>query len=166
MKKFIISAVAAGALTIGGAASAQDIGSVITNLLGMFLGDTTSSTTTQTQVYTDSWGRYYYMDQYGRQVYLQPAGYTDSYGRQVYRDQYGRQLALTAPTTTYGSTIVGYDSWGRPIYGNSGSTYSYGGQYPYSVYNGGQYAQGSSWDYDGDGIANSRDRWPNDPRYR
>jgi hypothetical protein len=67
---------------------------------------------------------------------------------------------------------VGYDQWGRPIYGNSGSTYSYGGQYPNnSGFNGGyqyggQYAQGSSWDYDGDGIANSRDRWPNDPRYR
>lgn len=159
MRKFIISAVAAGALAVGGAASAQDFGSVISSLLGMFLSDSTQQTSTTVTVHRDQFGRHYYTDHYGRQVYLSYQG-TDQYGRQLYTDPYGRQLALQVSTPQYGNAIIGYDSWGRPIYGSSGMS-SFGGQYPY----GGQYA-GRGWDHDGDGVANARDRWPNDPRYR
>ena len=77
--------------------------------------------------------------------------YQDQFGRQFYYDQYGRQVYVQ--TQPY-STIIGYDQWGRPLY--STNSYPYSGQYAYG---------GSTWDYDGDGVSNSRDRWPNDPRY-
>ena len=130
MKKFIATAVAAGALAAGGAASAQDLGSVLLNILG--IGTQTHGygapavVAPQAQIYVDQYGRRFYYDQIGRQVYLQDGG----------------------------SQIIGYDSWGRPIYGQA-RTYGYGN---YGAY-------GNSWDRDGDGIANTRDRWPNDPRY-
>ena len=41
MKKFIVTALAAGTLAVSGAASAQDLGNVINSLLGMFLSDGT-----------------------------------------------------------------------------------------------------------------------------
>jgi hypothetical protein len=154
MKKWILTTVAAGALARGGAASAQDLGSVINSVIGSVFG---------TQSYN-----------YGTNTY-----YTDQYGRQVYVDQYGRHVVVTqAPTVTY-------DQWGRPVYNSQvyngqvlqGQVYGSGyGQYGYSTqpqyptygtYGSGNYAYGygNSWDRDGDGISNTRDRWPDDRRY-
>lgn len=147
MKKFILTAVAAGALAVGGAASAQDLGSVLGNLFGF--GTQTYPTynsgipavvagTQGSTVYTDQYGRHIYYDQYGRQVIQQ-------------QNSYSNPVILPNPT------IIGYDQWGRPVYGQSqyGTTTRYG-----------NYAYGTStWDRDGDGIANTRDRWPDDRRY-
>jgi hypothetical protein len=141
MKKFITTALAAGALAAGGAASAQDLGSTILNILG-FGAPTYSQNygygyggaTVQGQVYRDQYNRHFYYDQYGRQVYLNNS----------------------APA------IVGYDQWGRPLYNSGAVTYgTYGGHY-----NGNYAYGGNTWDADGDGVANHRDRWPNDARYR
>ncbi|HET8746029.1 MAG TPA: hypothetical protein VFM98_10515 [Ramlibacter sp.] len=106
MKKYIAMAVAAGALGVGGAASAQDFGTVIGNLFGF--GQPT-----------------YTYPSYGRDIPAVVAGtvpygstnrvFIDQYGRQVYIDAYGRQV-LAQPSTPYG--VTGYDAWGRPIYGN------------------------------------------------
>lgn len=144
MKKLIATALAAGALAAAGTASAQDFGGVIANLLGIATPQY-GYTYPQQQMYRDQWGRTFYYDQYGRQVYQNNTG----------------------------TTIIGYDAWGRPVYNtsqyNSPNTYSYGGQYPYTY--GGQYPYGTysyggrTWDRDGDGVANSRDRWPDDSRY-
>jgi hypothetical protein len=131
MKKFIVTALAAGAMAAGGAASAQDFGSAIASLFG-FASPTYNYgytypgvvATPQARVYSDSYGRQFYYDQYGQQVYLNNSG-----------------------------QIVGYDTWGRPIYGTP-QAYSYN----YYGYN--------SWDRDRDGVPNSRDRWPDDARYR
>src|SRR4051812_35806565 len=106
MKKFILSVAAAGALAVGGAASAQDLGAVVTNILGSF-GVPTYGTQT-----------------YGNSVYV------DQYGRQVYIDQYGRQV-LVQPNNVYGATVYGttqYDAYGRPIYSPSGN-YAYSNPY-------------------------------------
>jgi hypothetical protein len=98
MKKFILSAMAAGALAVGGAASAQDVGDVLTNILGSFG-----------------------VPIYGTQQ--QPGSvYVDQYGRQVYIDQYGRQV-LVQPNTVYGSTV--YDAYGRPVYTTPNGNYAY-----------------------------------------
>lgn len=139
MKKFVLTAIAAGALAAGTAASAQDLGSVLGSIFGY--GQPTYSQSTPAVVAG------------AQQVY------TDSYGRQFYYDQYGRQVFVTSSVQQ--QQIVGYDSYGRPIYGqvygNSG-TYAYGGQY-------GQYGQYPRWDRDGDGVRNRDDRWPDDARY-
>jgi len=131
MKKFIATAIAACGLAAGGAASAQDFGSIIANILG--LGQPS---------YNSGYG-------YGVPGVAAPQAqiYADQYGRRFYYDQYGRQVYLN---TTPQQQIIGYDTWGRPIYGSAPGTYAFGG---------------NSWDRDGDGIANTRDRWPNDPRY-
>ncbi|HEY0824538.1 MAG TPA: hypothetical protein VGD76_12175 [Ramlibacter sp.] len=118
MKKFILSAVAAGALAIGSAASAQDIGSVLGAILGA-----------------------------GQQPY--GSVYIDRYGRQVGIDQFGRHVLLQS------NGIVGYDAWGRAIYGNVlGSGNRAVDQVVRSVQLG---------DNDGDGVLNMHDRLPNDP---
>ena len=117
MKKFILSALAAGALAAGSAASAQDLRSMFPGVFG---------------------------EQPPAVAGAYPYGsvYIDRYGRQVFVDQYGRHV-LQSNGNVYGST--GYDAWGRPIYNNP-----YGGTY---------------YDRDGDGVADSRDRWPTDRRY-
>jgi hypothetical protein len=150
MKKLIATAFAAGAMTIGGAASAQDFGSVIADIFGF--GTPTYSHSAPAvvggQIYADQYGRHFYYDQYGRQVFVQNTqqqqivGY-DSWGRPVYGNATQPQPA---------QRITGYDSWGRPIYGNAG-VYAYGNN-------------NNNWDRDGDGVANHRDRWPDDARYR
>jgi len=144
MKKLIVMAAAAGALAVGGAASAQDLGTVLGNILG-----------------------------FGTQQYNAPAvvagtvpyGSTiaiDQYGRQVYVDQYGRQV-LVQPNTNSGY-IVGYDAENRPIYGPAYGTPSYGvGPYGTATY--GNLAYADRRDRDGDGVADRYDRWPEDPRY-
>ena len=144
MKKFIATALAATALAAGSAASAQDLGSLISNIFGF---GSTQQGVVAGQVYADQYGRHFYYDQYGRQVYIQNqtqqiVGY-DQWGRPVYGTQQQQP-----------SHIVGYDQWGRPVYGNGGS-YAYGG-----TWNG-----QNQWDRDGDGVANHQDRWPDDRRY-
>lgn len=130
MKKFILSALAVGAMAIGSAASAQDIfglGNVLPNILGNIgLGGYGTSGSTpavvagaQQQVYVDQYGRRFYYDQYGRQVMLdQNSGWPQQQqyggGRAVY-DQYGRQVMLDQ----YGTYVDQYgrrmqvDSYGR-----------------------------------------------------
>jgi hypothetical protein len=146
MRKLFATAIAAGAMAVGGAASAQDFGSVIANIFG--LGTPT----------------YGYNSGYPAVVAGQQQMYRDTYGRTFYYDQYGRQVYLNSGTT--GSQFMGYDAWGRPVYNSAVTTspgYVYGGTYPYNN----NYAySGRSWDRDGDGISNGRDRWPDDPRYR
>ena len=149
MKKLIATVIAVGALAAGGTASAQDFGSVIANLFGW-----------GTPAYNQPYGYGTPSYSYGTPAVVassQVQIYSDAYGRQFYYDQYGRQVYLQ----TTQQQIVGYDTWGRPIYGtvhsNTGQ-YAYGGSTYGSTY-------GSTWDRDGDGIANTRDRWPNDPRY-
>lgn len=140
MKKTIAMAVAAGALALGGAASAQDFGTVIGSLFGF--GNPT-----------------YTYPNYGPSTPAVVAGtvpygtqiYSDQYGRQFYYDQYGRQVIVQS--SNYG--ITGYDAWGRPIYG----TTTYGSYGTYGTY-------AYSNDRDRDGVPNAYDRWPDDPRYR
>jgi hypothetical protein len=176
MKKFILTAVAAGALAVGGAASAQDLGGILGNIFG-FGQPTypTYGTSTPTPavvagtqqsygggVYVDQYGRQ--VDQYGRPLTIDPYGrQVDQYGRQVTIDQYGRQVLVQPNTGSYG--ITGYDQWGRPIYG----TTTYGSNtYGSTTYGGTVYGSGygaRTWDRDGDGVANAQDRWPDDPRY-
>lgn len=153
MKKFILSAVAAGALAVGGAASAQDLGTVINSIFGIgtptynygYGGSTPAVVAGTTYGTTPYYGQAPY---YGstNQVYV------DQYGRQVYIDQYGRQVIVQQQQPNYGGTVYGsgvqYDQWGRPIYGTYGSNSGY-----------------RSWDRDGDGVANTSDRWPDDRRY-
>jgi hypothetical protein len=140
MKKLIAAtAIAAGALGTAGTASAQDLGNIIANVLGF------------------GTPQYSYNQGIPAVVAPQQQMYRDSYGRTFYYDQYGRQVYLNNT-----QQIVGYDQWGRPIYG-SAPQYPYGGNYAYGSNYGSTY--GNSWDRDGDGIANSRDRWPDDSRY-
>ena len=135
MNKTLATALAAGALTFGGAASAQNIGDTVLNILG-FGAPTYQTYTTPAVVagttYRDSVGRTFYYDQHGRQVYV---------------EQHAPQL-------------VGYDAWGRPVYTPPAATFGTTPSYPGYAYN------RNNWDYDGDGVANNRDRWPGDPRYR
>ena len=80
MKKLIATAVAAGTLAFGAAASAQDLGNVIANILGFdtptYNYGTPAVVAGQQQIYRDTYGRHFYYDQYGRQVYVQSAAAT------------------------------------------------------------------------------------------
>lgn len=136
MKKTIAMAVAAGALAVGGAASAQDLGTVISNLFGFGQPTYTVPAVPAVPSYGDQPAVVASTVPYGGRVYIDP------YGRQVYMDQYGRQIV--AQSNTYG--ITGYDAFGRPVYGTVGNV--------------------ALNDRDGDGVPNYRDRWPDDPRYR
>ena len=148
MKKFILTAVAAGALAVGGAASAQDLGTVINSIFGIGTptynygyGGSTPAVVAGTTPY------------YGQTPYYGTTNqiYADQYGRQFYYDQYGRQVFVQSQSNVYGNNVYGnvqYDQWGRPIYGTYSSNYGY-----------------RSWDRDGDGVANRQDRWPDDSRY-
>ena len=123
MKKFILSAVAAGALAAGGAASAQDLGGVIGSIFGFGTPP----------------------------VALQPGSvYIDQYGRQVAIDQFGRHRLLQSAVG-----IVGYDAWGRPVYGNIGARSGN------AAVNATVHAA-QTRDNDGDGVPNMYDRMPND----
>ena len=155
MKKFILTAAAAGALAFGGGASAQDLGTAIGNVLGSVFGAPSYNYGTYGQPYGTNHNQYGY-NQYGQVIpgvvattpsYGYNTTYVDAYGRQVYVDQYGRHI-VQQNHNLYGG--VTYDAWGRRVYTQPSGTYAYGG---------------SSWDRDGDGIADTRDRWPNDRRY-
>lgn len=137
MKKIILGAVAASALAIGGTAAAQDLGAVLNNIFGYPTYPTHPAYGPSTPAVVA-----------GTQPYGSTSVYTDQYGRQYYYDQYGRQVIVSQGQS---SQIVGYDNWGRPIYGTTRyNNYAWGG---------------NAWDSDGDGIANTRDRWPSDRRY-
>ncbi|MBC5781684.1 hypothetical protein H8N03_01930 [Ramlibacter sp. USB13] len=71
MKKFILGAVAAGALAVGGAASAQDLGAVLNNILGYGYGDRTSQDTIQGS-YRDEYGRLWVVDGGGKHTMVTP----------------------------------------------------------------------------------------------
>jgi hypothetical protein len=131
MRKFIYSAVAAGALAFGGAASAQDI---IGNVLGSILGNvgTTGAAPAVVApgsypygtVYTDQYGRRVQVDQYGRHVVIDNNVYGNnvygtqgSHGGRVAYDQYGRSIALDQFGTyrdSYGRRIQ-VDAYGRQV---------------------------------------------------
>jgi len=161
MKKSLLAAVAAGALAVGGAASAQDFGGILSNIFGYgsptynhntypsypysTYGGTYSRGTPAVVAGTQPYGTYGQYGNYGTQPYGGTV-YVDQYGRQVQVDQYGRQVYVQPNTNTYG--ITGYDAWGRPVYGTTAGGYN-----------------NRSWDSDGDGVADANDRWPNDRRY-
>ena len=125
MKKFIYSAVAAAAVAVGGAASAQDLGGV----LGSIFGFGTPPVATGVQPGT---------------VYI------DRFGRQVAVDQFGRHVLLQQ-----NMGIIGYDAWGRAIYGNVGARSS--NRAVNEVVRSAQLG-----DSDGDGVINMHDRMPHD----
>ena len=154
MKKFILGAVAAGALAVGGAASAQGLGGILDNIFGYGSGNQGYSQSQPAVVAGTVPHGTQGSVPHGTQLYA------DQYGRQFYYDQYGRQVFVQTTTTTSSHGIVGYDSWGRPVYG---TTNVYNNVYGSNHYGG--YAANRSWDRDGDGIANTRDRWPDDGRY-
>ena len=161
MKKIFLTAVAAGALAAGGAASAQGFGASISNLFGFGTPQYSYGTqypytysTPSTPAVVAGTQPYYGQRYYGNN---QPYNttYVDQYGRQVYVDQSGRHIVQSNVYggTVHGGTTVyqGTDAWGRPVYNTAPyGTYAYGG---------------NAWDSDGDGIANTRDRWPSDRRY-
>lgn len=169
MRKSIIMAVAAGALAVGGAASAQDLGSVLGSIFGYgnaYPGYGTSQSTPAVVAGTvPYYGNQtpYGTPQYGSTVPYGTTVYQDQYGRRFYYDQYGRQVMLDQPTTQQQYGIVGYDAWGRPVYGTT-STTTYG---TYGTYgSNGNSAYATRNDRDGDGVVNWNDRYPDDPRYR
>jgi hypothetical protein len=153
MKKFILAAAAAGALAFAGAASAQYYGgygypSYSAPIPAVVAG---------TQPYSsygnhNNHGQNGYSNHNNYPANSQSQVYVDQYGRQVMLDQYGRHVLVQPNTGSYG--VIGYDQWGRPVYGTttySTTTYGYSGR---------------SWDRDGDGVADAQDRWPDDRRYR
>ena len=142
MKKFILSAVAVGALAIGGIAQADvidSVGNTISRIFGVpYDARPAGSAPLASGVYTDAYGHRYGIDAAGRQVPL------DQYGS--YRDQWGRTVYI--------------GSNNQPLYvEQNGQLMHYGSNY-------GSYAMGPSGDADNDGIMNRYDRYPNDARYR
>ena len=141
MKKFILSAVAVGALAIGGVAQADiidGVGNAISRIFGVPYDARPSVPAPVVNVYTDAYGHRYQVDAAGRHV---PLGQFGSY-----RDQWGRTVYLGANN--------------QPLYvEQNGQLFPYG---PVA----GTYAMGPSYDSDGDGVANQYDRFPQDSRYR
>lgn len=141
MKKFILSAIAFGALAIGGGAQADvidSVGNTISRIFGVPYDPTPPGTAPIVNVYTDAYGRRFQVDAAGRQIPL------DQYGS--YRDQWGRTVYLGANK--------------QPIYiEQNGQLIPYAGT-------AGTYAMAPSYDRDGDGVADRYDRYPLDPRYR
>lgn len=149
MKKYIAMAVAAGALAVGGAASAQDLGTIISNVLG--IGNSYPTYNNAPAVVAGT-------VPYGTQVYQ------DQNGRQFYYDQYGRQVIVSGGIQW---NIVGYGANGEPLYGTDAYNPGYNGRFG-NFGNYGNYAYGSNPylnDRDGDGVPDAYDRYPDDPRY-
>lgn len=128
MKKILLSAAAAGALAFGGAASAQD--------LGRILGDILSNVGQPTY-------------NYGQTV--PPPGSPDAGegrvfsegGRWIYEDQFGRRSVIPGDVVFSAQGPMYKDAWGNWVHVASGSPY----------------------DRDGDGVADTSDRYPTDRRY-
>lgn len=192
MKKIILSAVAAGALAVTGAASAQGFGNAIDNVFSSIFGYGSSNATpavvagagANQTVYVDPYGRHFYYDTYGRQVFVDGSVGTssrtviDPYGRQVVLDAYGSYLdpyGVRMHVDAYGRHVRmdqygSYrDQWGRTVYlganrqplyvEENGRLAAISGTY-------GTLASNDGWDRDRDGVANNQDRYPDDYRYR
>jgi hypothetical protein len=142
MRKLIVSALAVGALAVGGAASAQDLGAVLGSVLGFGTPQYGYNTGTPAVV-AGAYPSQIYVDPDGRQVYVQP---NVNGAGQVYVDPDGRQVYVQPNTS-----IIGYDAFGRPLYNTQSRNYAY---------------SDPRGDRDGDGVRNRRDRYPDDPRYR
>jgi hypothetical protein len=178
MRKFILSAVTVGALALGGAAQAQDILGGIGDAIGQIFGIGPTYSTgipgvvaqgayPPGTVYTDPYGRRVLVEPSGRQVLLDPNGayplpqnaglmgrtVTDPYGRRYTLGQYGSSVDPVGRRIYLGPD-------GRPAYvEQNGQLYSYASVFGNIAYG------GEVSDRDGDGIANSMDRYPDDPRY-
>jgi hypothetical protein len=79
MKKFILSAVAAGALAIGGVAQADvidSVGNAISRLFGVPYAPVAEASVPLAQYnsYRDAWGRTVYLDAYNRPIYIEQNG--------------------------------------------------------------------------------------------
>ena len=77
MKKFILSAMAVAAFSIGGVAKADvidSIGSAISQLFGVPYDATRYGAAPGTTVYTDGYGRTYYLGANNQPIYVQPYG--------------------------------------------------------------------------------------------
>lgn len=141
MKKFVLSALAAGALVIGGGAQADvidSVGNAISNLFGIPYDARAPGVPIVNGVYTDAYGHRYQVDAAGRHIPL------DQFGS--YRDQWGRTVYLGADR--------------QPLYIEQN-----GQVIPYASV-AGPYAMAPSYDRDRDGVADTYDRYPADPRYR
>jgi hypothetical protein len=142
MKKLILSAVAVGAMVVGGVARADlidSVGNTISQIFGVpYDARPPGSVAIGNGIYTDSYGHRYGIDANGNRFAL------DQYGS--YRDQWGRTVYIGANN--------------QPLYvEQNGQLMPYGSNY-------GSYAMGPSGDADNDGIMNRYDRYPNDARYR
>src|SRR5207253_2753057 len=96
MKKFILSAAAVAALTIGGVAQADvidSVGNTISRIFGIPYDSAPANAAPIVSVYTDAYGRHYQVDAAGRQMPL------DRYGS--YRDQWGRTVYLGADSRPF-----------------------------------------------------------------
>jgi hypothetical protein len=137
-KKFILSALAFGALAIGGTAQADvidGVGNAISRIFGVPYDARPAGSVSG--LYTDANGRRYHIDGAGRAIALDHG---------TVRDQYGRTIYLGANN--------------QPMYiEQNGQLIPYGAV-------AGTYAMGPSYDVDGDGVANPYDRYPSDSRYR
>lgn len=128
MKKFLLSAAAAGALAFGGAASAQDLGRILSDVLSNI-------------------GQPAYNQGYGS---VPAPGAPEAQGRVfseggrwIHEDQYGRRSVIPGEVVFGLEGPMYRDAWGNWVHVGSGSPY----------------------DRDGDGVADSRDRYPTDRRY-
>lgn len=143
MKKSILSALVVGALALAGSAQADvidGVGNTISRIFGIPYNPNPSvaAPPVSSGIYSDASGRRFQLDAYGRPIPL------DQFGS--YRDQWGRTVYLGADR--------------QPAYIEQN-----GQLIPYRSV-AGHYATGPSYDLDGDGIANSHDRFPQDSRYR
>jgi hypothetical protein len=94
MKKILLSAAAAGALAFGGAASAQDLGAILSNILGY--GNLNQSQWAAAvehgprgSIYRDGYGRNVIVEPNGRQTVVPGEVALDAIGRPMYRDAWG-----------------------------------------------------------------------------
>jgi hypothetical protein len=140
MKKFILSAMAVGALAIGGTAHADlidGVGTTISRIFGVPYDARPAAAPIVNGIYTDQFGRRFQVDATGRHMPLDQFGsYRDPWGRTVYlgannQPAYIEQNGQVVP---YGSVVGSYDA--------------------------------PSYDRDGDGVADRYDRYPQDSRYR
>lgn len=139
MKKFIMSAIAVGALAIGAPAQADLIDSVgftISRIFGIpYDPRPETAVPIVNGIYTDAYGRRFQVDAAGRYIPL------DQFGS--YRDAWGRTVYLGANN--------------QPLYVEQN-----GQLLPYA----GTYAVAPSFDADADGVPNLHDHYPHDARYR
>ena len=141
MKKLILTAMAVGALAVGGIAKADvidSLGRAISSITGVpYDARAEVAVPIVNGVYTDAYGRRYEMDAAGTRIAL------DQFGS--YRDQWGRTVYLGANN--------------QPVYiEQNGRLIAYGTvETPYAL--------APSYDSDYDDIPDRYDRYPYDSRY-